>query len=121
QDSTGRCLRGKGLGLDLQPIGRDLAFLCTNPYPPLPADLPDLEDKKPEEELTVSENETSHSENNLHDDDKDILHLLNLPENNSTETEEEEEEERLTTTPETTSSSTTTTSTTTTTTTEATT
>lgn len=87
------------------------------PLPPLPADLPDLEDKKPEEELTVSENETSHSENNLHHDDKDILHLLNLPENNSTETEEEEEEERLTTTPETTSSSTTTTSTTTTTTT----
>ncbi|XP_028160628.1 uncharacterized protein LOC114353022 [Ostrinia furnacalis] len=87
------------------------------PLPPLPADLPDLEDKKPEEEITVSENETSHSENNIHHDDKETVPLLNLPENNSTETEDESEleveEEELTTTPGTTSSTSTTTTTTT--------
>jgi hypothetical protein len=84
--------------------------------PPLPFDLPDFEDKRPEEEPTVNENETSHSENNIHHNN---LHPMNLPEGNSTE----EEDVEVTTAAETTSTSTTTTttSTTTTTTTEATT
>lgn len=91
------------------------------PLPPIPPDLHDLEDKKPEDELTISENETSHLENNIHHEEN--VPLLNLPETNSTE----EVDEELTTiqTPETTSTttteSTTSTTTTTTTTTEATT
>lgn len=54
------------------------------PMPPLPQDLPDLDDSKPDEELPFNENETSHSENNIHHDDKETLPIISLPELNIT-------------------------------------
>ncbi|XP_026325398.1 uncharacterized protein LOC113234311 isoform X2 [Hyposmocoma kahamanoa] len=54
------------------------------PMPPIPQDLPDLDDSKPDEELPYNENETSHSENNIHHDDKGTVPIINLPEFNTT-------------------------------------
>lgn len=73
--------------------------------PPMPVDIPNLDE---EEE---AENETNH-DNHLVQDEKETVPLLDLPVSNTTE-ENEKEENKLTTAPETTSSTTTTTTTTT--------
>ncbi|XP_072937735.1 uncharacterized protein pwn [Epargyreus clarus] len=75
--------------------------------PTLSLDLPDLDDK-PNDEVIVSENETSHSENNIHHEEKDTVPLISLPELNTTE----EVDKELTTVPDTTTASTTTSTTT---------
>ncbi|CAG5005343.1 unnamed protein product [Parnassius apollo] len=79
--------------------------------PPAPIDIPNFDDDKPEE--VVSENETSHSENNIHHEDNESVLTFNFP---KTSTQEAEKDEIQLTTADTTSStstSTTTTSTTT--------
>ncbi|KAM3956220.1 LOW QUALITY PROTEIN: calcium-binding EGF-like domain-containing protein pawn, partial [Aphomia sociella] len=77
--------------------------------PPLPLDLPEAEDTKPEEEVIVNENE-SNSENNIHHDET----VTSEEDKKETILSQEEyvKEEEMTTVADTTTTSTTTTSTT---------
>ncbi|KAI5634684.1 calcium-binding EGF domain-containing protein [Phthorimaea operculella] len=76
------------------------------PMPPLPQSLPDLDDSKPDEELTISENET-HSENNIHHEENSAsTSPVTTLDSNTTETEEEYTTLLDTTSPTTTSTTT---------------
>ncbi|XP_052757050.1 uncharacterized protein LOC113517977 [Galleria mellonella] len=84
--------------------------------PPLPLDLPEAEDTKPEAEVIANENENN-SENNIHHDETNTSQEDDkvTPSNNEEELEKEEEEKLTTVSDKTTSTSTTTTTTSTTT------
>lgn len=84
--------------------------------PPIP-NMPDLPDENEKlEEDVANENETTHSENNIHNEESEFP--LTIPELNTTETDvkEDEQKDETTTVADTTTTSTTTTTTTTTTT-----